>query len=158
MTYDVTCSSCNKIPTPNPTYFRSDVFSSLTRQILLRGRIVSLKLASHETGIVNSTASSCTSFLVSELGLTTVRDTLQDDRTYYSLCTPDFHIASHSTALRWLSTFASALASLYTQCHGPYRQPTCNLDIHTHSSLQQGCWYFYHSYMARGQSTQRRST
>jgi hypothetical protein len=99
------------------------------------GRIVSLKLVSHETGIVSSTAASSTLLLVSGQGLTTARDDMLQDGTFTTVHTLSvFHIAGHSATLGALFTSASALASSYIQC--PYRQPMCKfLPRHSHSFI-----------------------
>jgi hypothetical protein len=98
---------------------------SLTPGESFSGRIISLKLVSHETGIVSCTAAPSTPLRVSEQGLTNTAmdDMLQDGARTTVPTLSAFHIASHSATLSASSTSASASASSYIQC--PYRQPMC---------------------------------
>jgi hypothetical protein len=113
----------------------SSIEPSLTPGESFSGRTVSLKLVSHETGIVSSTAASSTPLLVPGQGLTTAGDNTPQDAARTTVHTLSvFHIASHSATLSALSTSASASASPYIQCR--YCQPMCKfLPRHPHTFI-----------------------
>jgi hypothetical protein len=112
----------------------SSIEPPLTPGESFSGRIFSLKLVSHETGIVSSTAAPSTPLRVSGQGMTTARDMHQDGARTTVPTLSAFHIASHSATSSASSTSASASASSYIQ--RPHRQPMCKfLPRHPHTFI-----------------------
>jgi hypothetical protein len=113
----------------------SSIEPSLTLGESFSGRTVSLKLVSHETGIVSSTTASSTPLLVSGQGLTTASDNTPQDAARTAVHTLSvFYIASHSATLSALFTSASASVLPYVQCR--YCQSMCKfLARHPHTFI-----------------------